>query len=52
MDDAEEIVASVESKGVINLIREVLSRIMRMTNKEKEMLNLSIGKKGIVGVFY
>ena len=41
----EDIAASVESKGIANLIREVLDRKL-VPNGEKEMLNICAGRNG------
>ncbi|XP_065914331.1 tyrosine aminotransferase-like [Dysidea avara] len=48
MDDLEEITASVESKKITNLIREVVDRV-RVTNTEKEVLKLSVGDPTFAG---
>jgi len=42
-----EVIASVESKGIANLIREVMDRQL-VVNTEKEVLKLSVGMKGHV----
>ena len=45
MAELIEIEASIESKGAVNLIREVVDGTKRVTNPDKEVLRLSVGKK-------
>ena len=45
MAELIEIEASIESKDAVNLIREVVDGAKRVTNPDKELLKLSVGKK-------